>query len=104
LTEACDYIKKGKVDVIPSTSSGYRALDLPKLQNILLVEGLKAGVVLQSIGRIARSDTMNIITLCSMSDKKIPVYSKADQARKEMYQTYYKNCKITEQIIYEYQL
>ena len=104
LTEACDYIGKGKVDVIPSTSSGYRALDLPGLKNILLVEGLKAGVVLQSIGRIARSDTMNIITLCSMSDKRIPIYSKADQARKEMYQTYYKNCKITEQIIYEYQL
>ena len=39
-----------------------------------------------------------------MSDKRIPIYSKADQARKEMYQTYYKNCKITEQIIYEYQL
>ena len=104
LTEACDYIGKGKVDVIPSTSSGYRALDLPKLQNILLVEGLKAGVVLQSIGRIARSDRMNIITLCSMLDKRIPIYSKADQIRKEMYQTYYKNCKITEQIIYEYQL
>ena len=101
LSEACDYIKNGKVDVIPSTSAGYRALDLPGLENILLVEGLKAGVVLQSIGRIARSPHMNIITLQSMSGKKIPVYSKSDTSRKELYQTYYKRCKITESLIYE---
>ena len=101
LTEACDYISRGLVDVIPSTSAGYRALDLPGLENILLVEGLKAGVVLQSIGRIARSPHMNIITLSSITDKKIPVYSKSDVSRKELYQTYYKYCNITESLIYE---
>jgi hypothetical protein len=101
LTEACDYIKSEKVDVIPSTSSGYRALDLPGLENILLIEGLKAGVVLQSIGRIARSPHMNIITLSNLSGKRIPVYTKSDKSRKELYQTYYKNCEITESIIYE---
>ena len=101
LSQACDYIRDGKVDVIPSTSSGYRALDLPNLENILLVEGLKAGVVLQSIGRIARSAHMNIITLSSLAGKKIPVYSKSDDSRKELYQTYYKYCNIVESVIYE---
>ena len=101
LTTACDYIRDGKVDVIPSTSAGYRALDFPNLENILLIEGLKAGVVLQQIGRIARSQNMNIITLSGISDKKIPVYSKSDESRKELYQTYYKFCNITESVIYE---
>ena len=101
LTTACDYIRDGKVDVIPSTSAGYRALDFPNLENILLIEGLKAGVVLQQIGRISRSQNMNIITLSGISDKKIPVYSKSDESRKELYQTYYKFCNITESVIYE---
>lgn len=101
LSTACDYISKGMVDVIPSTAAGYRALDFPGLENILLIEGLKAGVVLQSIGRVARSPHMNIITLSGISDKKIPVYTKSDESRKDLYQTYYKYCNITESIIYE---
>ncbi len=104
LSEACDYVKAGKVDIVPATSSGYRALDLPSLSNILLVEGLKAGVVLQSIGRIARSDHMNIITLQSLKGKKIPVYSKSDEARKDLYKTYYRHCKIVESEINEINL
>ena len=104
LSEACDYVKAGKVDIVPATSSGYRALDLPLLSNILLVEGLKAGVVLQSIGRIARSDHMNIISLKSLRNKRIPVYSKSNEARKDLYQGYYKHCKITESIINEINL
>jgi hypothetical protein len=97
-------VKAGKVDIVPATSSGYRALDLPSLSNILLVEGLKAGVVLQSIGRIARSDHMNIISLKSLRNKRIPVYSKSNEARKDLYQGYYKHCKITESIINEINL
>jgi hypothetical protein len=104
LSEACDYVKAGKVDIVPATSSGYRALDLPSLSNILLVEGLKAGVVLQSIGRIARSDHMNIITLQSLKGKKIPVYSKSDEARKDLYKTYYRHCKIVSSEINEINL
>ena len=104
LSEACNYVKAGKVDIVPATSSGYRALDLPLLSNILLVEGLKAGVVLQSIGRIARSDHMNIITLQSLKGKKIPVYSKSDEARKDLYKTYYRHCKIVSSEINEINL
>lgn len=104
LAEACDYVKSGKVDIVPATSSGYRALDLPSLSNILLVEGLKAGVVLQSIGRIARSQQMNIITLQPFNNRKIPVYSKSDEARKDLYKTYYRHCKITEVVINEINL
>ena len=50
LQEACDYIAQGKVDVIPSTSSGFRALDFPGLESIILISGAVAGVVLQCIG------------------------------------------------------
>ena len=89
------------VDVIPSTSAGYRALDFPNLENIMLIEGLKAGVVLQSIGRIARGDHMNIITLSPLSGKRIPVYSSSDESRKELYQGYYKFCNVTTSTILE---
>lgn len=104
LAEACEYIRNGQVDVIPSTSSGYRALDFPNLENILLVEGLVAGVVLQSIGRVARGTHMNILSLRSASGKWIPLYSKGDKTRKEMFRNYYKYCDLTETVITEQSL
>ena len=97
LKEACEYIKDGKVDVIPSTSSGYRALDFPNLENILLIQGKVAGIVLQSIGRVARGKHMNIITLDpKKKTKKIPIYTKGARERDEMIKEYYKYCEISE--------
>lgn len=103
LEEACNYIKAGKVDVIPSTSSGYRALDFPNLENILLIQGKVAGVVLQSIGRVARGNHLNIITLAPQkASLRLPVYTKGAKERDEMIQEYYKYCKleyISEEIV-----
>lgn len=101
LQEACDKISSGEVDVIPSTSAGYRALDFPKLENILLIQGKLAGVVLQAVGRVARNTHMNIITLNTKSSKRIPVLSKGTKDRNEMIHEYYKYCNITDSIIYE---
>lgn len=101
LQESCDKIKNNEVDIIPSTSSGYRALDFPNLENILLIQGKVAGVVLQSVGRVARGNHMNIITLGSKSKKNIPVFSKGAKGRNEMIHEYYKYCDITDSIIYE---
>lgn len=99
LQEACNYIKDGKVDVIPSTSAGYRALDFPGLTNIILTAGKVAGTVLQSVGRVARGEHMNIITLDPYSSKvKIPVYSKGAVERDKMIKDYYKYCNIEEVI------
>lgn len=94
LKESCEYIKNGLVDVIPSTSSGYRALDFPGLENILLIQGICAGVTLQSIGRVARGKHMNIIALEPKGRRKIPVYSKGLEHRSEMIKEYYKYCDI----------
>lgn len=101
LTEACDYIKGGKVDVIPSTSAGFRALDFPGLENILLIAGKVAGVVLQTAGRVARSSHMNVISLYPRSGKKIPVYTKGMKHRNEMLQEYYKYCKSEDIVVDE---
>lgn len=101
LQEACDKIAANEVDVIPSTSSGYRALDFPGIENILLIQGGIGGVVLQAIGRVARGNHMNIITLGTKSGKKVPVYSKGDEKRKELLKNFYKYCNITDSIIYE---
>jgi hypothetical protein len=95
LTEACDYIRNDLVDVIPSTSSGYRALDFPGLENILLCIGKVAGVVLQAIGRTARGHHMNVITVAPTTNRKIPVYSKGADGRNAMLKEYYKYCDIT---------
>lgn len=104
LTDACEKIKNGEVDVIPSTSAGYRALDFPNLENILLIQGKVAGVVLQSGGRVCRGSHANIISIDSITGKKIPIYSKNKEYRNELFNSYYKYCEITESQIYEMNL
>lgn len=99
LDQVCDYAKRGIIDVIPSTSSGYKALDIPELSNILLIQGKVAGVVLQCVGRTARMKTMNIITLMPKGKKKIPVYSKGMAERDEQIKTFYTYCNIQDQVI-----
>lgn len=94
LSTACDYVRDGKVDVIPSTSSGFRALDLPGLENIGLFAGKVAGVTLQTVGRTARGSHMNIITFQPISRKRIPIYSNGSREREEMIHEYYKYCNI----------
>lgn len=94
LQDACDYIQNGKVDVIPSTSAGYRALDFPGLENIVLIQGKIGGVVLQSIGRVARGKHMRIICFEPLSSKSIPVYSKGAAERRKMVMDYYQYCDI----------
>lgn len=101
LQEASEYIEKGLVDVIPSTSSGYRALSFDSLENIFLIQGNIAGVVLQCIGRVARGNHMNIISLDSMFGKKIPVYTKGQEERDTMIKNYYKYCEIKESKVLE---
>lgn len=104
LQEACDYIKDGKVDVIPSTSAGYRALDFPGLENIVLIQGKIGGVVLQSIGRVARGSHMNIVCFEPFSKRSIPVYSKGADERKKMIQDYYQYCEIQFETLLEDEL
>lgn len=95
LQEACDKIRAGEVDVIPSTSSGFRALDFPCLRNILIFSGKIAGSVLQSVGRIARQNHMNIISLDPEDGKSIPVHSGQQKTRKSLIDEYYRYCKIS---------
>ena len=94
LQEACDKIQAGEVDVIPSTSSGFRALDFPCLRNILIFSGKIAGSVLQSIGRIARQNHMNIISLDPLNGKKLPIHTNQQEIRKQLIEEYYRYCKI----------
>lgn len=95
LAGACEYIQRGMVDVIPSTSSGFRALDLPGLSNTLLIAGSIAGMTLQQVGRVARSEHMNIITLVPKGKRKLPVYTEESRKREELIKNYYEGCKIT---------
>lgn len=97
LEGVCDYASKGLIDVIPSTSAGYRALDIPGLESILLIQGKVAGVVLQSIGRVARMSHMNIISLLpKMSSTIIPIYTKGTKARMEQLKGYYGYCDLND--------
>ena len=101
LQEACDKIREGLVDVIPSTSSGFRALDFPNLKNILIFSGKVAGNFLQQIGRVARQKEMNIITLDPENKRPIPIYSKGTKERDSMLKSYYRNCTIIKETIHE---
>lgn len=104
LQEACDHIRAGLVDVIPSTSSGYRALDFPNLENILICQGKLAGVTLQCVGRTARGSHMNIITIEPHGSRKIPIYSKGAKERAELINTYYQYCDLNNRVIDESEL
>lgn len=54
--------------------------------------------------RVARGDHMNIISLTTMSGRKLPVYSKGSENRDDLIRSYYKYCEITDSIIYEMNL
>ena len=71
------------------------------MESIFLIQGKVAGVVLQSVGRVARGTKFNLIGLEPSPEKKIPVYSKGMENRDEMIHTYYKYCNIVDSIIYE---
>ena len=94
LDEACELIKNDEVDIIPGTSASYRALDLPGLTNILLIQGVVAGVVLQSVGRVARGKNVNIIDLVPKPWRSIPIYNKGVKHRSNMIKECYKYCNI----------
>lgn len=104
LDRACEIIQNNEVDVILSTSSGWRALDFPSLDSILLVSNNIAGSVLQAIGRVARGSEMKIISLAPASGRKLPVYSKGVENRDDLLKSYYKYCDITDSEINEINL
>ena len=99
--QSCEYIKNGMVDIIPSTAAGFRALDLPGLENILLVSNINAGSVLQQLGRTARGTNMNVLALKPKIPKRIPVYTKGFEQRDELLHNYYKYCDIQDIVINE---
>lgn len=104
LQEACQKIKDEEVDVIPSTSSGFRALDFPNLRNILLFSGKIAGSVLQQIGRVARQKVFNIISLDPLDRKTLPIHTKGQKVRAEMIKEYYSQCIIRDIELLEVEL
>ena len=101
LKQACDKIIGGEVSVIFSTSSGFRALDIPNLKHILLIQGKIAGSVLQQIGRVARQKEFDIITLEPLNGKALPVLTKTQKVQKDMIKEYYSYCKINEYTVNE---
>lgn len=103
LSQACEYVRDGLVDVIPSTSSGFRALDIPGLENIGLFAGKVAGVTLQTVGRTARGEHMNIITF-KPRGRRVPIYSKGVLERENMIHEYYKYCSMKDVNILEEEL
>lgn len=54
--------------------------------------------------RVARGDHMSIVSLGTMSGRKIPVYSKGAENRDDLIKSYYKYCEITDSEIYEINL
>ena len=94
LEEAGEYVKNNLCDVIPSTASGFRALDFPSLQNVLLVAGNISGQVNQILGRASRGNHMRIVSIANKSGKRIPCYTKGLNTRYELISSYYKYCNI----------
>lgn len=101
LSGSCEYVKNNLVDVIVGTSSSFKALDISGMESILLISSVNAGSLLQQIGRCARGSHMNIITLCSKSNKKIPIHTKNSIYRYNMIHNYYCYSKVVDVSINE---
>lgn len=87
-------VKLGMIGVILGTRSSYGAMDLPELNRSILLYSKVANIVIQAIGRTARGEDFEIISI--VPSKTIPTYTKDLLERKELIKSYYENCKIIE--------
>ena len=79
------------IDVIFTTASGYRGINIKNIKNILMiVQSTKAGIVLQCIGR-SRSKNTNIYFIDPT--EKIDIYSGKVVSAVKLIQNYYSNIK-----------
>ena len=95
LDQVKEFIESDKVDVITGTASVYRALDFRGISNILPLTSKLAGIVIQSIGRIARDTKFKII--CIDPTTKVPMYTGDLNKRKKLIKDYYSDCRISRQ-------
>lgn len=90
LSEVKDELKDGNVTAVLGTSSSYRALDFHGMSNIMLLTSALAGVVIQSVGRIARDNKFNVFYL--EPTNQIQMYSTDLIRRKSLVEGYYSEC------------
>ena len=96
LIKACEMVESGNTDVIVGTSSTYRALSIQNMPNMLLTTSVRAGSLIQSVGRIARCQHFRVFSIESKSGKRIPIHTRNSMKRYEMIHDYYKYSQITD--------
>jgi hypothetical protein len=87
-------VKIGEFDAIFTTASGFSALDLPELTDVVLLAGTMANSIIQYIGRVSRSKEFTI--WYANFDNKVPSYTNKLNNQLELVKEYYANCNIKE--------
>lgn len=83
---------EGKIKLLATTSSGYRATDFRGINNILLTLGTQASEVLQYIGRVARQERFSIWYITPGGTWSLPIYTKTNRLQLDLIEEYYEKC------------
>nr|DAT14423.1 MAG TPA: 40S ribosomal protein S3 [Bacteriophage sp.] len=94
LNEASYLINEGVINLIVGTKSSYNSLDFPRLNKVVTLYSKTANVVLQTIGRAARSKSFEVHNISTY--KYVPIYTNDSKKRIKLIKDYYKNSNIRE--------
>lgn len=94
LSDVSYMINEGMINLIIGTRSSYNSLDFPRLNKVVTLYSKTANVVLQTIGRAARSGSFKVYNISTY--KNIPIYTNDSRKRIKLIKDYYSNSNIKE--------
>jgi hypothetical protein len=87
----------GDFDAIFTTVTGFSAIDLPSMMDVVLLSGTQASSVIQYIGRVSRKREFRI--WYAEYSKTVPIYSNNLSEQLNLIRSYYDQCKLTQKIM-----
>lgn len=89
-------VKSGDFDAVFTTVTGFSAIDVPELTDVVLLSGTAASSVIQYIGRVSRKSEFKI--WYATYDNVVPIYSRNLSAQLDLVKSYYNQCSVTHRL------
>ena len=89
-----ELIAENKIQLLLTSSSGFKGIDFRGMPNALVTLGTKASTVIQYIGRVARQNKFKVFVITPGGQWKLPIYSKHISTQLKLITDYYENCEI----------
>lgn len=90
-------VQIGDFDAIFTTVTGFSAIDLPSMMDVVLLSGTQASSVIQYIGRVSRKSEFRI--WYATYSKIVPIYTRNLDEQLKLIDEYYDKCKLTHKIV-----